>query len=118
MAIQIIEVMQPFWYTPMSCEGDKTPSQFKMKPLSGIDQAYLAQFAEITESGNVVLGSEGIREYLLRSVIDWKGVNDPKGKKAKFNKELLVKLPYDISLDLINVIRDRSEVSGEELKNS
>jgi len=117
MTIQIIETIKPFWYTPETSVKDKSPAKFKLKPLSGVDQAYLAQFAEILEGGRVVLASDGIEQYLRRGVIDWKGITDKKGAQIQFDEDRLCNLPHDISLELINVIRERSELGEDKAKN-
>jgi len=118
MSITAISGLTAEKYIPEIDKDSDEPTSFKLKPLSGVH--YMSIMAEVTElgDGESRITGNGLRLAIKHGLVGWDNFNDAQGNKMKFNPVNVKKIPPAILTELAGEIISRSEVGGEQIKNS
>ena len=85
MSIRVIQATSPTWYTPTSQKDDDAPAQFKVKGLTGHEQAQVAPELSITSRGDLDFTAKGILLIFQLGLLDWRNVNDANDAPVEFS---------------------------------
>jgi len=105
MAITICEKLVTDWYTPESEKDEAEPTRFRIKPMNG-SQALQ------------VLNTENLQLALTFGLIDWENVKNANGEQVEFKKPRISMLHANLLSEIANEIVSRSNLTGDEIKNS
>lgn len=117
MTIRASEPITPFWYTPKNEEGKENPTQFHLKPLTGVE---MFEAEMHVEDGDLKATAKGARAALRLGLLDWKNFSDSSGPVLfdKNDKDAnLSRLPYGLAADLFRAIFEHSILTEAARKN-
>jgi len=106
----------PIMYIPQEEEGSDNPTQFKLKPLDGLEYMDVLLHAKVNSEGEVELEPAGLKVALKFGLIGSKNLTDELGN---VDVELIpTELDSVLLIELAKKIMEISNVSDEERKNS
>lgn len=116
MAIRATEGLTPSWWTPPSEKDEDRPTRFLIAPLTGAQQDEVLEGATI-EDGRLMLTAAGIRRAIRYGLRDWENFDGEHGP-IPFSHAATDKLPWSVRRLLAGEIVNRSDLTGDEVKNS
>jgi len=118
MAISTVKKLPPFKYTPESEQGEDLPASFRIGQLNGEQYLEVMAASGIDENGDPKISGSAMKLALRFAVLGWENVTNEDGKIIKFSYNNLKNLPVDLLMELVGEIFARSNVDGDESKNS
>jgi len=121
MALELVEGVDPFWYTPEAQQGEdvEEPAAFYIRPLTQGQLHYV--FPEIATDDDGLIKSisgSGINYLLKKGVTDWRNVTDGQGHAVKFSSVRLLRVDIGVQQELAGKVFDASMLAEDERKNS
>lgn len=109
-----------WWLTPESEKGQKKPTRFRLKPLSGEVALEVCENSEMTEQG-IKPNATGRRIIWEHGLIGWeqfkKGKTNLKFQDFDFDERLEL-IPAPVLLEIANDVFQQSMMTVEQRKNS
>lgn len=122
MAIRTIKSLAPAWFTPRSQKGVEDPAEFKVRGLTGHQQALVGTEVTITERGDLQFSAKGILLILRFGLLDWRNVNDDDDNPVEFAghtpRQIQDMLHYNDQVALAAQIFNQSFLNIEDKKKS
>ncbi len=120
MTIKALSSFTPEWYTPAGEVGDDAPARFKVRGLSGSQQAEVSPEIELTAAEEVKISGRAMFLLLKYGLVDWEGLEDEGGpvrfgKNTKVNQDLL---PYPLQIELAGRIFELTYPAPDDKKKS
>ena len=91
---------------------------YTLKPLSGLEHMEVMASNEINEQGQIVYTGRSLRMAIKYGLKGWDGVCDADGEALGYSHANVERLPPLDLHRIANEILRRSEITGEERKNS
>ena len=120
MTIKALSSFTPEWYTPASEADDDTPARFKVRGLTGSQQAEVSPEIELLDNEDVKISGRAMFLLLKFGLTDWEGLEDDGGpvrfgKNTKVNQDLL---PYPLQIELAGRIFELTYPAPDDKKKS
>ena len=117
--LKALNPLVPEWYTPEEEKEDPNPTEFLIRPLSGVERADV-EFRH-DELHGASMTERGARVCLKHGLRGWKNFQDSEGP-VKFNdinpEENMRRLPLSLVTELAFQIWHKSHLNERALKNS
>lgn len=120
MTIQALTAFTATWYTPASEADADAPARFKVRGLTGSQQAEVSPEIELTANEDVKISGRAMFLLLKFGLVDWEGLESDGGpvrfgKNTKVNQDLL---PYPLQIELAGRIFELTYPAPEDKKKS
>ena len=112
-----IKGVSPEWYTLAMDEGEDDPVQFYLKPLDGIDWAFVMMESYSTETGEI--GGAGAIKAFKLGVKNWKNIEDAdnQGNELRYSAQAFGKILPGWIMEVGNRVMEISRLTAGEAKN-
>lgn len=121
MAILAITALTAKKYVPLSEQDSEVDANeltsFDLKPLNGLEYMEVISELKTDSEGVSRLSGEGLKKSIRYGLVGWDNFNDEQGRKVKFNKFNVSKVPPLVLAELASEIINVSETGNEERKN-
>ena len=120
MTIKALSSFTPEWYTPASEVDAATPARFKVRGLTGSQQAEVSPEIILDDNEDVKISGRAMFLLLKFGLTDWEGLEDGGGpvrfgKNTKANQDLL---PYPLQIELAGRIFELTYPAPDDKKKS
>ena len=120
MTIKALSSFTPEWYTPASEVDADTPARFKVRGLTGSQQAEVSPEIILDDNEDVKISGRAMFLLLKFGLTDWEGLEDGGGpvrfgKNTKANQDLL---PYPLQIELAGRIFELTYPAPDDKKKS
>ena len=115
MAIKAISDFSPTWFIPDDQAGEKSPAQFKIKQLNGIQAAEVFAELKMINDVDASLSAEGVRLAIRYCLVGWDGI-EGEGGPVVFSQDKLKYLPGHYHPQIAGAIVSKSNLSEDEAK--
>ena len=118
MALYALGTMRAEFFTPESQKDDDNPTRFKIKGVDGANINTVMEGATFRDD-MLFLSASGIRAALKFGLVDWENMLDPETEsEIKFKQGKIRLIPWKEQQEIASEIVDRSNLMGEQTKNS
>jgi len=120
MSTRAVNLGAPEWFTLESQADDDAPTRFKVRGLSGYEQASIAADISLGPKGTVNFSAAAILYIFKVALDDWENVEDADGKPIDFQsitpRRAMDLLHYNIQAEIAAHVFELSFASAADKK--
>jgi len=122
MAIRAIKAAASDWFRPASQTDSDDPAEFKVRGLSGYEQAMIAPELQFSSRGDLTFSANGLLMLFRYGLEDWRVVLDADGEPIEFEglspRQIQDMLHYNHQVEIGTEIFNRSFINLDDKKKS
>jgi hypothetical protein len=120
MTIKGLNNFAAVWFTPLDQVDENNPAMFKVRGLTGSQQAEIMPDMELTPDGDAKITGRAMFLIIKYGLVDWDGIDDDNGpirfsKNSKLNQD---RLPYTVQAEIAGEIFELTAVDDSNKKKS
>ncbi len=118
MTITAVRGLVSEQYTPEQAGDKENKTSFEIKPLNGLVALEVLADGKTDADGTFRVTGQALQKALKHGLVGWKNFTDEVGNDIKFSITNFHRVPAMVLNDIASEIINRSQLSGDEVKNS